>query len=270
MGKEERKKGGVGGRGVGRGGGGVGVFFFKQKTAYEIKECDWSSDVCSSDLIKLKYKHRTVKEGVIHRPLILTAVHGEDVNRNDPVKLLPAIIDNLDVGDAIDSFKSGEGSSEDVIADLTGSGLDFDIGMQVKLNDSGDVIAGFVLEHLIQRRIVRPQPAGIRLGVGARPTEWMTAAIDICKSLDTSGLDVNLGWEISYKWNRWFSGGIMIRNGFAHESPGDSSLNKTKDKLSMGIGLVLGESHWDYTLVKPLDSSPILEATHMFSSTVRF
>ena len=28
----------------------VVVFFFKQKTAYEIKECDWSSDVCSSDL----------------------------------------------------------------------------------------------------------------------------------------------------------------------------------------------------------------------------
>src|ERR1051326_9117751 len=25
-------------------------FFFKQKTAYEIKECDWNSDVCSSDL----------------------------------------------------------------------------------------------------------------------------------------------------------------------------------------------------------------------------
>ena len=25
-------------------------FFFKQKTAYEIKECDWSSDVCSSVL----------------------------------------------------------------------------------------------------------------------------------------------------------------------------------------------------------------------------
>ena len=26
-------------------------FFFKQKTAYEIRNCDWSSDVCSSDLI---------------------------------------------------------------------------------------------------------------------------------------------------------------------------------------------------------------------------
>ena len=28
-------------------------FFFKQKTAYEIKECDWSSDVCSSDLFTM-------------------------------------------------------------------------------------------------------------------------------------------------------------------------------------------------------------------------
>src|SRR3546814_6622442 len=28
------------------------VFFFKQKTAYEIRISDWSSDVCSSDLIK--------------------------------------------------------------------------------------------------------------------------------------------------------------------------------------------------------------------------
>src|SRR5210317_2374765 len=28
----------------------VCFFFFKQKTAYEISECDWSSDVCSSDL----------------------------------------------------------------------------------------------------------------------------------------------------------------------------------------------------------------------------
>ena len=26
------------------------VFFFKQKTAYEIPKRDWSSDVCSSDL----------------------------------------------------------------------------------------------------------------------------------------------------------------------------------------------------------------------------
>src|SRR3546814_10377301 len=29
------------------------MFFFKQKTAYEMRISDWSSDVCSSDLIAL-------------------------------------------------------------------------------------------------------------------------------------------------------------------------------------------------------------------------
>ena len=45
--------GGWVGGGWGGGGGGVGCFFFffKQKTAYEIYQCDWSSDVCSSDLV---------------------------------------------------------------------------------------------------------------------------------------------------------------------------------------------------------------------------
>src|SRR3546814_3202294 len=38
-------------------------FFFKQKTAYEMRISDWSSDVCSSDLL-----------GVVY----LAAIHGED------------------------------------------------------------------------------------------------------------------------------------------------------------------------------------------------
>src|SRR3546814_14193620 len=31
----------------------VVVFFFKQKTAYEMRISDWSSDVCSSDLVDI-------------------------------------------------------------------------------------------------------------------------------------------------------------------------------------------------------------------------
>src|SRR3546814_3318124 len=31
-------------------------FFFKQKTAYEMRISDWSSDVCSSDLIYTKWR----------------------------------------------------------------------------------------------------------------------------------------------------------------------------------------------------------------------
>src|SRR3546814_20127556 len=37
------------------------VFFFKQKTAYEMRISDWSSDVCSSDL--------TVEQSVEFRPI---------------------------------------------------------------------------------------------------------------------------------------------------------------------------------------------------------
>ena len=41
-------------------------FFFKQKTAYEIKECDWSSDVCSSDLVPEKdLRHQAAEIAVV-------------------------------------------------------------------------------------------------------------------------------------------------------------------------------------------------------------
>src|SRR3546814_3159994 len=46
---------------------GVLVFFFKQKTAYEMRISDWSSDVCSSDLGKesaRKVRRLTRRAGV--------------------------------------------------------------------------------------------------------------------------------------------------------------------------------------------------------------
>ena len=50
--------------GYDRGGGWGGwfFFFFKQKTAYEIGTGDWSSDVCSSDLL-LQRKMGRIKRG---------------------------------------------------------------------------------------------------------------------------------------------------------------------------------------------------------------
>src|SRR3546814_3268636 len=38
------------------------VFFFKQKTAYEMRISDWSSDVCSSDLKPLIASSREFQE----------------------------------------------------------------------------------------------------------------------------------------------------------------------------------------------------------------
>src|SRR3546814_6218798 len=37
------------------------IFFFKQKTAYEMRISDWSSDVCSSDLFQLERISQLVK-----------------------------------------------------------------------------------------------------------------------------------------------------------------------------------------------------------------
>src|SRR3546814_9560583 len=36
----------------------VFIFFFKQKTAYEMRISDWSSDVCSSDLYLFRYQSK--------------------------------------------------------------------------------------------------------------------------------------------------------------------------------------------------------------------
>ena len=38
-------------------------FFFKQKTAYEIYQCDWSSDVCSSDLLPSQARNGQREDG---------------------------------------------------------------------------------------------------------------------------------------------------------------------------------------------------------------
>ena len=48
-------------------------FFFKQKTAYEIYQCDWSSDVCSSDLERIfALIDRYCFQGHTHVPGVFT------------------------------------------------------------------------------------------------------------------------------------------------------------------------------------------------------
>src|SRR3546814_5331382 len=47
-------------------------FFFKQKTAYEMRISDWSSDVCSSDLTKLQ---RSSPDG---RAASIAVIGGQD------------------------------------------------------------------------------------------------------------------------------------------------------------------------------------------------
>src|SRR3546814_5991778 len=64
----------------------VVVFFFKQKTAYEMRISDWSSDVCSSDLLR---RARIAVDGrsvIAERPLylMLNKPRGLVTTRRDP------------------------------------------------------------------------------------------------------------------------------------------------------------------------------------------
>src|SRR3546814_278260 len=49
-------------------------FFFKQKTAYEMRISDWSSDVCSSDLQRLGYRPNALARSLITRQSRIVAL----------------------------------------------------------------------------------------------------------------------------------------------------------------------------------------------------
>src|SRR3546814_18317067 len=49
------------------------IFFFKQKTAYEMRISDWSSDVCSSDLTSSKHAFALGQTTTPPPPVTLTA-----------------------------------------------------------------------------------------------------------------------------------------------------------------------------------------------------
>src|SRR3546814_2191562 len=57
-------------------------FFFKQKTAYEMRISDWSSDVCSSDLIVRQWVDTEAVNVVVDVPTSSVALAVNEVLRN--------------------------------------------------------------------------------------------------------------------------------------------------------------------------------------------
>src|SRR3546814_1381637 len=90
----------------------VDVFFFKQKTAYEMRISDWSSDVCSSDLPRIRQRdahprlagreqeaaHRrglADADGAHTRADVLHRVVDRHARRDDPARRVDVHIDVL-------------------------------------------------------------------------------------------------------------------------------------------------------------------------------
>src|SRR3546814_1023082 len=66
------------------------VFFFKQKTAYELRISDWSSDVCSSDLDRAGNAGRLYDEGPSAAPRDGGGRQEGGVGRAATIRCIPA------------------------------------------------------------------------------------------------------------------------------------------------------------------------------------
>src|SRR3546814_1918372 len=91
-------------------------FFFKQKTAYEMRISDWSSDVCSSDLDVDGMGDGLAHAQVVQRLDRLVQVDGaelaglEDVD--DRLFVLPRILDPALLALAVDEVQLAGGESQ--------------------------------------------------------------------------------------------------------------------------------------------------------------
>src|SRR3546814_4101405 len=64
----------------------VFVFFFKQKTADEMRISDWSSDVCSSDLESARAEQRSLGSAQHLDPFDIEQLETRDRPRNDKIE----------------------------------------------------------------------------------------------------------------------------------------------------------------------------------------
>src|SRR3546814_10817064 len=88
------------------------IFFFKQKTAYEMRISDWSSDVCSSDLTYRAGAHSTSDDPSKYRP-------ADDWARfplGDPIERLKQHLIGLGAGSEEEQHRPQEEYEAEVIA----------------------------------------------------------------------------------------------------------------------------------------------------------
>src|SRR3546814_2664658 len=90
------------------------MFFFKQKTAYEMRISDWSSDVCSSDLVFSLARQALFAAGLF--------TFAAPVAASSPEQQFGAVADLLSAGKADDAMQT--------LAQLNAQSPDFHLGRQ--------------------------------------------------------------------------------------------------------------------------------------------
>jgi len=207
--------------------------------------------------MRLKILRQTAKRGQLVSALFLESEHGEDVNPNDPRQLIPAIIDNLEHSIRRD---------DEVELDLSDTGLDFDFGAQTDLLtkklDVKGLTAGFILTNVLHRTFAVKRHSELGIGLGYEPLPWVTTGLDLRKQFAEKGVTVNFGWEIRGKWQRGALIEAAVRNGF--------DISIAQKRFAIGLLLALGNSYWEYTLIKQIGGESDSKSNHTVASTVRF
>src|SRR3546814_5727614 len=88
----------------------VCFFFFKQKTAYEMRISDWSSDVCSSDLIREVTDNSLRNLGVEQ----IDIMYQHRVDPNVPIEDVAGTIKDLIAAGKIKYFGMSEAGPETI------------------------------------------------------------------------------------------------------------------------------------------------------------
>ena len=210
--------------------------------------------------IRLREVSQTARYGRIVSGLHLEPQSLPDVNFNDPGELISTIVDGIDFS-SLDQYIIGEGGKS--IHDLAMSTFEIDLGYQRNFSITGaqQLRAGLIVENLLQRKLIRPLPRKLGIGVGYKPIDWIGIGFDIWRVAGYPGFDFALGGELQSPWKHSLLG-AALRGGLGRID--------TVGTFSVGWSLVIGHLYCEYTLQKRFRDQLLDQATHIFASTIRF
>ena len=190
-------------------------FFFKQKTAYEIYQCDWSSDVCSSDLCNFCYHHsmpryRSIKEMIDEADWLIKKYNanmlyfGDDLVIASPVraKELVEAINKLDkkVEYSISCrFDILERIDDDLLREMKKSGCRImGLGIESGSQRILDIIDKRITPEQIKKGLRRLKDVGILPTVSIMVGQYTETLEDVQKSIDLMLETVKYNKNINY------------------------------------------------------------------------
>ena len=207
-------------------------------------------------------RQRVTKNGQRISSLNLESVHGPEINPNDPRDLIPAIIDSLELDDPAKYISHEDLPDQDTLS----TGFEVELGGQKEFNmpylPDRKVLAGLLIENLIQYNLAKNHPTKIGVGFCSELTKWLEAEFDLCRVHGSKGLDFATGVEAHGKLSRWAEIGGAFRAGIARVN--------SEGQFSAGVKIALGSAYLEYSLIKKFSGEKIKNARHLFASTVRF